>query len=357
MSAATLMARALELAAQGAATCSPNPQVGCVIARGEQVVGEGFHRYCGEEHAEARALAAAGEGARGAEVYVTLEPCAHQGSTPPCVEALIAAKVARVVIALEDPDARVAGRGLAKLREAGIACEVGLLADEARWQNRGYLARKERGRPWVRLKTATSMDGRVALADGSSRWITDRRSRAVVHELRTLSCALLTGSGTALADDPLLSVRAVPAERQPRRVLVDGAQRCDGGLRMLQEEGAIVAIAGKRRADYGPHAQVLELGREDAPAKVDLAGLLAHLAREEQLNLIQAECGGGLAGALIAEGLVDEVVAFVAPRYLGAGISVSDFAGVTELAAAPGFALRAVAKLDADAMLTLERER
>ena len=351
-----LMERALVLAESGSATCMPNPMVGCVVVKDSQVVGEGFHATTGKAHAEAIALEQAGAQSAGADVYVTLEPCSHHGSTPPCTTGLIAAKVGQVFVALEDPDERVAGTGIALLRKAGIACETGMCAREARWQNRGYLMRKENGRPWVRLKTATSMDGRVALEDGTSQWITDKRSRSLNHTLRSKAGALLTGSGTALADDPQLNVRGIASTHQPLRVLIDGAQRCPAGLRMLKEQGAIVAVAGKQVTDYGSQAKVIELPQENERGKVDLLKLLEHLAAEHQINIVQAECGAGLAGALLKEDLVDEVAAFIAPAYLGSGISVSDFGGVRKLDQAPRFELRSARKLENDAMLTLQRK-
>ncbi|MBN8763533.1 MAG: bifunctional diaminohydroxyphosphoribosylaminopyrimidine deaminase/5-amino-6-(5-phosphoribosylamino)uracil reductase RibD, partial [Thiobacillus sp.] len=219
------MARALQLAARGLFTTSPNPRVGCVIVRDGRVVGEGWHQRAGSPHAEIHALQVAGEAARGATVYVTLEPCSHHGRTPPCAEALINAGVARVVAAMSDPNPLVAGGGIAMLTLAGIQAEVGLMAAEARALNPGFISRMTRQRPWVRLKTASTLDGKTALTNGASQWITGDAARADVQRLRARACALLTGSGTVLADNPRMNVRDVDIGRQPLRVVVDSTLR------------------------------------------------------------------------------------------------------------------------------------
>jgi diaminohydroxyphosphoribosylaminopyrimidine deaminase/5-amino-6-(5-phosphoribosylamino)uracil reductase len=290
-----LMARALRLAERGLYTTSPNPRVGCVIAHGERVVGEGWHRRAGEPHAEVFALRAAGDAARGATAYVTLEPCAHQGRTPPCADALVAAGIRRVVAAIEDPFPAVAGRGLARLQEAGVAVEAGVLAEAARELNRGFLSRVQRGRPWVRVKLAMSLDGRTALANGTSKWITGEAARADVQRWRARSSAILTGVGTVLADDPQLTVRLpdgvdfVP----PLRVVLDRGGRTPAGAR-VNDTSAPTWIA----------------------SDADPAQTLRTLA-ERGVNEVQVEAGPVLSGALVAAGLVDEMLLYVAPTLLG----------------------------------------
>ena len=227
------MARALELAALGLQTTTPNPRVGAVIVKDGAIVGEGWHRRAGEPHAEIVALAQAAGQARGATVYITLEPCSHFGRTPPCVESLIDNRVARVVAAMEDPNPRVNGQGLERLRAAGIDVRCGLLQSEARELNVGFVSRMTRGRPWVRMKTAASLDGRTALADGTSKWITGEAARADGHAWRSRACAILTGIGTVRDDDPEMTVRLVPASRQPLKVLVDSKLEVDLRAQLL----------------------------------------------------------------------------------------------------------------------------
>ncbi|MHB8167892.1 MAG: bifunctional diaminohydroxyphosphoribosylaminopyrimidine deaminase/5-amino-6-(5-phosphoribosylamino)uracil reductase RibD, partial [Sulfuricella sp.] len=219
------MAQALRLAEKGLYTTTPNPRVGCVIVRDGKVVGSGWHQRAGEPHAEIHALTQAGELARGATVYVTLEPCSHHGRTPPCAEALIQAGVGRVVVAMVDPNPQVAGEGLTQLQQAGIRTDIGLLEEEAHQLNLGFVSRMTCGRPWLRLKIAASLDGKTALNNGVSQWITGADARRDAHRLRARSCAVLTGIGTVLADDPMLNVREVETPRQPLRVVVDSGLR------------------------------------------------------------------------------------------------------------------------------------
>lgn len=312
------MARALRLAARGLETTTPNPRVGCVIVREGTVVAEGWHRKAGEPHAEALALQAAGERARGATVYVSLEPCSHHGRTPPCAAALIAAGVARVVAAMQDPNPRVAGEGLERLRNAGIATEVGLLEGEARELNVGFVARMTRGRPWMRVKMATSLDGKTALANGVSQWITGPAARRDGHRWRARSCAVVTGIGTLKDDDPRLTVRDVPVERQPLRVVVDSRLRIGLDARILEGGGVVVATAtddpAKARALQSAGAEVWVL--PDANGKVDLAALAGKLA-ENGANEVLVEAGINLHSALIAADVVDELVIYLAPHLLG----------------------------------------
>lgn len=313
------MARALALAARGLYTCQPNPRVGCVIAHGERVAGEGWHPRAGEPHAEVFALRAAGAQARDATAYVTLEPCAHHGRTPPCADALVAAGVARVVIAAEDPFPQVAGRGIEKLRAAGIAVQTGLMREAARELNIGFFSRIERGRPWVRVKLAMSLDGRTALASGESKWITGEAARADVQRWRARSSAILTGSGTVLADNPHLTVRLPQGEAfvPPLRVVLDrrlrtppGSHVLDGSAPtlLLHAQGVERAIA--QRAQIGT-AAVAEQG--DA---LDLHAVLALLAGRD-CNEVHVEAGPTLCGALFAAGLADELLLYVAPIMLG----------------------------------------
>ena len=312
------MARALRLAERGLFTTTPNPRVGCVIVRGEQIVGEGFHERAGEPHAEVLALRAAGERARGATAYVSLEPCSHHGRTPPCVDALIAAGVSRVVSALQDPNPRVSGQGLAGLRAAGIQTECGLLDVQARELNIGFVARMERGRPWLRLKTAASLDGGTALASGQSQWITGPAARRDGHRWRARSCAVMVGVGTLLADNPRLTVRDVETTRQPLRVVVDRHLQIPLGARVLDGGNALVITAEdrheklRRLEDLG--VPVVRL--PDPQGKVDLVALMQELGRRE-LNEVLAESGNRLHGALLRAGVVDELVLYFAPHLLG----------------------------------------
>ncbi len=315
------MARALQLAARGLYGTDPNPRVGCVIVRDGQVVGEGWHQRAGEPHAEVFALRAAGEQARGATAYVTLEPCAHHGRTPPCAEALIAAGVARVVAAMEDPFPQVAGKGLQMLRDAGIATEVGLMAAEAEQLNIGFVSRLRRGRPWVRLKMAMSLDGRTAMANGDSKWISCDAARADVQRLRARSSAIVTGIGTVLADDPQLNVRLDGCTRQPLRVVLDSGLKMSPRARMLSLAGETwVATAtsdeARRQALRQQGARVFDLPR--SASGLDLNALLAELSRAS-VNEVLVEAGPTLAGAFVAAGLVDELVIYQAPHLMGDG--------------------------------------
>lgn len=314
------MAHALRLAERGLFTTQPNPRVGCVIARGEHVLGSGWHERAGQPHAEAHALRAAGAEARGATAYVTLEPCAHHGRTPPCADALIAAGVARVVVACADPFPQVAGQGIARLRAAGIAVDVDLLQDLARELNRGFFSRIERGRPWLRLKLAMSLDGRTALADGRSFWVTGAAARNDVARWRARSSALLSGAGTARADDPRLSVRL--AEPQPfvppLRVLLDTR------LHALPVDAHLLDGTAPTLILHAPHARPAHAGyarAECVPVACHGAGLDLHAAlallAARGCNELQVEAGATLAGALFAAGLVDELLLYVAPVLLG----------------------------------------
>ena len=307
------MRRALALAEKGLFTTTPNPRVGCVITQGESIVGEGWHEKAGEPHAEALALRDAGPRAAGATVYVNLEPCSHHGRTPPCAGALINAKVARVVAALRDPDPQAA-RGGDALAAAGIGFEHGLLEGEARELNLGFLSRVQRGRPWVRLKVAATLDGRSALANGASQWITGPEARRDGHRWRARACALLTGIGTVAADDPRLTVREVDTPRQPLRVIVDSRLEIPHAARVLQ--GPKVLISAARAAPAPKNAEVVLL--PNAHGKVELPSMLEELARRG-VNELHVEAGFRLNGSLVREGCVDEFLVYLNPSFLGDG--------------------------------------
>jgi diaminohydroxyphosphoribosylaminopyrimidine deaminase / 5-amino-6-(5-phosphoribosylamino)uracil reductase len=318
---ASHMARALELARRGLWTTDPNPRVGCVIAHGERTIAEGWHERAGEAHAEAAALAAAGARARGATAYVTLEPCSHHGRTPPCADALVAAGIARVVYAMRDPNPRVDGAGIARLAAAGIAVEGGVLEREARELNPGFLSRMTRGWPWVTVKLAASLDGGTALPGGESRWITGAAAREDVQRLRARSSAVMTGSGTVLADDPRLDVRLPGATRQPLRVVLDSKLRTPSTARILAAPGRALILC--TTADAVRAEALRAAGAEVAMVAstsggVDLGAALALLA-DRQVNELLVECGAGLAGALLGAGLVDELDLYLAPTLLGRG--------------------------------------
>lgn len=310
------MARALELAERGLYTTTPNPRVGCVIVKGGEIVGEGWHERAGGPHAEAIALAAAGPRARGATAYVTLEPCAHHGRTPPCAEALVNAGIGRVVAAMSDPNPLVSGKGLDRLRAAGLDVQAGLMETQARELNCGFVSRMSRGRPWIRVKVAASLDGRTALANGRSRWITGPEARRDGHGWRARACAVLTGIGTVRADDPELNVREVPTTRQPVRVVVDSRLETPLEARVVGEGTLIAAAAesARKAALIAKGASVLVL--PNSGGDVDLAGLMLELARRS-LNEVHVEAGAKLNGALLQARLIDELLVYLAPSVLG----------------------------------------
>ena len=346
------MAHALQLAAHGMYTTCPNPRVGCVIVKDGHVVGEGWHARTGTPHAEIHALKAAGGDARGATAYVTLEPCSHHGRTPPCAEALIRAGVARVVAAMRDPNPLVAGGGIDMLTLAGIQAEIGLMENEARALNPGFVSRMTRQRPWVRLKTASTLDGKTALANGSSQWITGEAARADVQKLRARACALLTGSGTVLADNPRMNVRDFDIGRQPLRVIVDSA------LRTPADAAILPALIACRHAGPAARAALEQAGAEvialpGMEGRVDLAALLALLA-QRGVNELHVEAGAALNGALLAAGWVDEWVAYMAPMAVGdnaRGLFAQP--PLTALADAARFRLTDVRQIGDDLRLTL----
>ena len=312
------MSRALELTERGRDTCAPNPNVGCVIVKSGRVIGEGWHERAGDLHAEARALEACTESPEGATVYVTLEPCSHQGRTGPCTERLVSARVARVVAAMQDPYKEVDGRGVARLRDAGIRVDVGLLAAQAEEAHRGFLHRVRYGRPWMRIKAAMSMDGRIALANGESRWITGEEARRDVHALRARSCAMLTGIGTVRSDDPELTVRHVPCSRQPRRIVIDNTLDTPLSAKILSGEPPLILTvsedAGKRAALEAKGAEVVNVPKQGD--KSDLRAV-AKLLGDRKFNVVTVETGGKLMGSLLRAGVIDELVIYMAPMILG----------------------------------------
>jgi diaminohydroxyphosphoribosylaminopyrimidine deaminase/5-amino-6-(5-phosphoribosylamino)uracil reductase len=312
-----LMTRALRLAERGAFTTRPNPMVGCVLAHGNEIVGEGFHQRAGEPHAEVLALRVAGERARGATAYVTLEPCAHTGRTGPCADALIAARIGRVVAAMRDPFPQVDGAGFDRLRAAGIAVECGLLEAQARVLNRGFLSRVERGRPWLRVKLAASLDGRTAMANGESKWISGEASRLDVQRWRARAGALVTGANTVLADDPSLTVRLgddTPFEPPLRVVLDPGLATIARGKVRDASAPTLYLHAPDLKPPRELHAQ-----RASVPVEAGLLDLRAvlELLAARGINEVQLEAGATLAGAFLGAGLVDELLLYIAPVLLG----------------------------------------
>ena len=305
-----MMRRALELAERGLFSTTPNPRVGCVIAKEEKIVGEGWHERAGGPHAEVVALQAAGNAVAGSTAYVSLEPCNHHGRTPPCTDALKKAGVKRVVAAMRDPNPK-ASEGGESLEAAGIRFEHGLMEREARELNIGFVSRVSRGRPWVRLKAAATLDGRTALSNGQSQWITGVEARRDGHRWRARACAILTGIGTVRADDPRLTVRELETPRQPLRVIIDSRLETPKEARILQGEKVLV-FSGK--PGTLPNAEVVALPNENQ--KVDLPGMLRELARRG-VNELHVEAGLRLNGSLVREGCVDEYLVYVNPSFLG----------------------------------------
>jgi diaminohydroxyphosphoribosylaminopyrimidine deaminase/5-amino-6-(5-phosphoribosylamino)uracil reductase len=335
------MARALQLARRGLYGTSPNPRVGCVMVRDGIIIAEAWHEKAGLPHAEAAAiaaLAAAGAAAHGATAYVTLEPCSHFGRTPPCADALIAASVSRVVAAMQDPNPLVAGQGLAKLAAAGIAVESGLLAAEAQELNIGFVSRMTRGRPWLRLKVAASLDGKTALNNGVSQWITGADARRDAHAWRARSCAVLTGIGTVKDDNPRLTVREVQTTRQPLKVVIDSRLETPPDAAVLEGGKVLIAAAADNERGGALRARGAEIVLlPNAQGKVDLHDLLRELGRRG-INEVLAEAGTRLNGSLLRENCVDELLIYQAPILIGdAGrgmfglAELADLAGVTRL--------------------------
>ena len=362
------MQAALELAERGRFTTMPNPRVGCVIALHDTVVGRGAHMHAGQQHAEVIALVEAGASARGATAYVTLEPCSYHGRTGPCTDALIAAGVARVVYALDDPNPKVAGQGSAALLGAGIVVKAGLQAEAARVLNRGFFKRMQTATPFVQAKMAMSLDGRTAMADGDSQWITGPAARQQVQRLRAQSCAIITGIGTVLSDDPALTVRADELGedqinetcRQPALVVVDSQLRTPLSAKIVREAAALgrrvlIACAGaadaeRREALAAQGIEVREFASEASAAQVDLRALLAYLAGCEY-NEVMLEAGAHLLGGFIAQHLLDELNVFVAPKMLGAAARPLAEIGIASMRDAENFKLCEVRQIGEDCLL------
>ncbi|MGP0154030.1 bifunctional diaminohydroxyphosphoribosylaminopyrimidine deaminase/5-amino-6-(5-phosphoribosylamino)uracil reductase RibD [Pantoea ananatis] len=358
------MARALELARRGRFTTTPNPNVGCVIVRDGQIVGEGWHQRAGEPHAEVHALRMAGDRARGATAYVTLEPCSHHGRTPPCCDALIAAGVKRVVAAMQDPNPQVAGRGLHRLHQAGIEVSHGLMMQEAEALNRGFLKRMRTGFPWIQLKLGASLDGRTAMASGESQWITSSAARRDVQRLRAQSSAILSSSATVLADNPSLTVRWSELDsesqrlvdeaelRQPVRVIVDSQNRVTPHHKLIEQSGETWLMRQQVDDRHWPET-VTQIPVPLRDSQLDLVALMMVLG-QRQINSVWVEAGATLAGALIQAGLVDELIVYVAPKLLGNDArGLCQLAGLTQLVDAPVFAFRDIRQVGDDVRLTL----
>jgi len=361
-SAATIpaaMREALALAERAIGVSDPNPRVGCVVVQNGAVVGRGHTQHAGGAHAEVISLsdaAARGGDVRGATVHVTLEPCAHHGRTPPCTDALVAAGVGRVVIAMRDPNPLVSGRGAARLAAAGIAVEwCDAASAQAHALNVGFVSRMERGRPWLRMKVAVSLDGRSALADGTSQWITATAARADGHAWRKRAGAVLTGVGTVRDDDPRLDVRLVETARQPLRVVVDSRLETPPGARILEPPGDVLVYATiddrERRSALERRGAEVALV-PGANGKVDLAAMLADLGRRE-INELHVEAGEKLNASLLAAGLVDELLVYVAPKLLGSGRGLAALAPLARLDDAPSFVFVDVARVGDDLRLLL----
>ncbi len=318
------MARAMRLAEEGLYSTRPNPRVGCVIVKNGEVVGEGFHLQAGGPHAEIHALQSAGDAARDSTVYVTLEPCSHHGRTPPCADALIHAGVARVIVAVPDPNPEVAGKGMERLRAAGIKVDSGLLESEAVTLNPGFIKRMRCGRPWLRVKLAMSLDGRTAMASGESQWITGAPARQDVQGLRARSCAILTGAGTVREDNPALNVRLGAkdlsrplADTQPLRVILSSRGEKLVASKLLGIEGNILVLFGSNRpGTICEQANVECLGVASSSSGLDLHAVMDELGRRE-INECHVEAGATLSGALLEAGLVDEIIVYMAPLIMG----------------------------------------
>ncbi|PWC21258.1 bifunctional diaminohydroxyphosphoribosylaminopyrimidine deaminase/5-amino-6-(5-phosphoribosylamino)uracil reductase RibD [Brenneria roseae subsp. roseae] len=359
------MARALELARRGRFTTSPNPNVGCVIVRDGEIVGEGYHLRAGEPHAEVHALRMAGERARGATAYVTLEPCSHHGRTPPCADALIAAGVSRVVAAMQDPNPQVAGRGLHRLQQAGIEVSHGLMMPEAEKVNLGFLKRMRTGFPYVRLKMAASLDGRTAMASGESQWITSVQARRDVQRFRAESAAILSSSATVMADDPSLTVRwqeldadtqrAYPEAnvKQPVRVIVDSQQRVTPRHRLISQPGQTWLARLQQDEQLWPDS-VEQLRLPPHHGGVDLVALMMILGKR-QINSVWVEAGANLAGALLNAGVVDELIVYLAPKLLGEHARpLCVLPGLSALSLAPEFEFGDIRQIGPDLRLRLK---
>lgn len=349
------MALALEWAAKGMYITTPNPRVGCVIVKQGKVIGEGHTLPAGQAHAEVQALrdaAARRHDVRGATAYVTLEPCSHHGRTPPCADALIAAGIKRVVAAMTDPNPLVAGQGLARLQAAGIEIASGVMAQQAHELNIGFFSRMQRGKPWVRMKAAASLDGKTALHNGVSQWITSSAARDDGHHWRARACAVLTGIGTVKEDDPQMTVRAVETPRQPQRIVIDSRLEISPQARILQGGGTWIVAA---QPDPEKEAQLRDMGAEilmlpNARGKVDLPLLMQELGRR-QINELHVEAGFKLNGSLIRERCVDELLLYLAPQILGDAQGLFDLPALENLEGSRKLAFHEVKAIGPDVRL------
>lgn len=354
------MARAIELARRGWYTTHPNPRVGCVIVNEGRIVGEGFHAIAGQAHAEVAALESAGTAARNATAYVTLEPCSHHGRTPPCAEALVRAGIRRVVAAMVDPNPRVAGEGLDRLRAEGVQVEEGLLGFAARELNPGFIQRMTEGRPRVRVKLATSLDGRTAMASGESKWITGEAARADVHRLRAESSAIVTGIGTVLADDPSLTARMPGVTRQPERIVLDSTLRMPASAKMLSLAGVTRIFTSsrnaERRAALEDAGAVVEVLPDDGSGNLLLEAVLARLGELEHNELL-VEAGARLAGQFLERKLAEQLIVYQAPVLLGGEAKpLVEIPGLERLADRLEFRLRDARAIGEDVRLTFTRK-
>ncbi|WP_290522127.1 bifunctional diaminohydroxyphosphoribosylaminopyrimidine deaminase/5-amino-6-(5-phosphoribosylamino)uracil reductase RibD [Aggregatibacter sp. oral taxon 458] len=362
------MQLALDLAKQGEFTTTPNPSVGCVLVKDGEVVGKGFHAKAGEPHAEVMALREAGEKARGATAYVTLEPCSHFGRTPPCAKGLVEAGVSKVIAAMCDPNPQVAGKGLQILTDAGIQSAVGLLEENAEQLNKGFLKRMRTGKPFVQLKLAMSIDGKTAMASGESKWITGAQARADVQQYRAKASAILSTSQTVLADDPSLNVRweelppdvkaDYPQEklRQPVRVILDSSHKVRSDFKVFLTESPVWLVGEEDYSltDFSPFTDYLKLNRHQGESR--LQALMAELGKR-QINTLWVEAGATLAGALISENLVDELIIYMAPKLLGdQARDLCHLPNLTQLADAPLWQLQSCEPIGDDLKLIYIRK-
>lgn len=356
------MAKAIQLAAKGRYTTSPNPRVGCVIVKHDQCIGQGYHIQAGTPHAEVHALVAAGDNARDATAYVTLEPCSHTGRTPPCADALIKAGVARVVVAMTDPNPQVSGSGIERIKAAGIAVTQDVLTAQARALNPGFIKRMQHGLPWVRVKLGVSLDGKIALANGASQWITGPAARRDVQRLRAQSCAIITGSGTVIADNPSMLVRPEQAEfssypvsavRQPLRVVIDSQERLTPNWLMFNDGHLVLLVNQRFRAGFSQDVEQCQLPLSEQ-GKIDLPLLLAELAKRG-INEVLVESGAGLAGAFTEHNLVDELIVYQAPKILGdRGISMLNLPDYEQVNEVPHLKLTDIRHIAEDIRLTYQ---
>ncbi|OED42289.1 riboflavin biosynthesis protein RibD [Chromatiales bacterium (ex Bugula neritina AB1)] len=366
------MALAIDLAGNGLYTTEPNPRVGCVLVKDEQIIGKGWHQFAGRPHAEIEALNHCDAEVRGATAYVTLEPCSFHGRTPPCCDALIEAGLARVVVAVADPNPLVAGTGIARLRDAGIEVDVGLMADESIALNCGFFARMIRGRPYVRLKMAASLDGRTALSTGNSSWITSEEARQDVQHWRARAGCILTGVGTVLADDPRMTVRLSPQQLanpgfgnlsglimqkpQPVLAVVDSDLRTPRNAKIFDREGSVLIYSNKNKMLNDKSEVVYHLSSSES-GMISLDGVLRDLASRE-VNEVHVEGGAELAASLLREDLIDELIVYIAPNLLGADArALFAFSGIENMADRPGFQFSDVTRIGPDLRLTLTPAR